>query len=424
MKRYISIITFFLLSLSLAGDLGFFGNPSLSSVILCSEKSYYDCIIAHPASFRIGAPILVVNGKNLDISTENALEAINPQRIYLIGGPSVLSKELEDLLVKKVETIRLWGITQYGTSNIVAKYFWPTSTTATIVNDESVDNLILSKNYIDAPILLTKTTPLASTIKTIQEIGVKEIQTIGTINLPYTLKKANEKKAYSSLVVYASNDGTDILSFSSPPFEKTFHLPNSKIEDFRHIILQKSIKKIVVLGNIGESDEAYNQITSILSSSIISGNTPPYSIRREALFSSIEYAASLAIKRLNTWLDYELETKYTITPAIINNYFPKEVQQVVTSELKKNHTLSAWNILWQAQSKEKLSQWETAPFSDRQQYVLNEMEPLLCKEIYNDDFKALEEFITRAVSHIKNNNNEAALSHLQEALDLISTESG
>lgn len=97
----------------------------IDSVILTTTINYPDAFVAAAAANKIGAPLLMTDVNTIPAETQEQLDDLNPTTIYIIGGPAVISTNIENALkAQGYSVIRIWGITRYGTSTEVAKYFW------------------------------------------------------------------------------------------------------------------------------------------------------------------------------------------------------------------------------------------------------------------------------------------------------------
>lgn len=80
-----------------------------------------DSLLAAPAAFRNGAPILLITGNTIPEATANMLEKLDISRVYIVGGPAVISNSVENRLGSLIGTCRLGGANRYATSVAFAK---------------------------------------------------------------------------------------------------------------------------------------------------------------------------------------------------------------------------------------------------------------------------------------------------------------
>jgi putative cell wall-binding protein len=91
-----------------------------TDVILVSGEGYADSISASVLAKNLNAPILLTNSSSLNSDTQSALNQLNPQNIYIIGGVGSISHSIEDELKLNYTVTRLGGDTRYGTNLAVA----------------------------------------------------------------------------------------------------------------------------------------------------------------------------------------------------------------------------------------------------------------------------------------------------------------
>ncbi|MFB6145406.1 MAG: cell wall-binding repeat-containing protein [Candidatus Nanohaloarchaea archaeon] len=167
-------------------------NPdNVNTVILASTANYPDAFIASPAGNKIGAPVLLTDKDQLSQSTSDALDRLQPDNVIIVGGPAVISDNVESQVDAKVNsTTRLWGMTQLGTSIQVSQHFWATGSDKAVVvqypQNSSNGYQLLSavKNEVqdsDLPILISKEGTLsASVISEIKRLNATEVDVYAT----------------------------------------------------------------------------------------------------------------------------------------------------------------------------------------------------------------------------------------------------
>ncbi|PSH00269.1 MAG: hypothetical protein BRC28_00090 [Nanohaloarchaea archaeon SW_4_43_9] len=133
MKRIalITVLVLFLAGMSTAQPAE---DMAMDTVLITSTANYPDTYISEPVSEKLGAPVLLTDRDELKSSTSDSLGRYDVQEAVLVGGPEVISEQVEEDIASEVNTTtRLWGTTQIGTSVEVSKYFWSESEEATIV---------------------------------------------------------------------------------------------------------------------------------------------------------------------------------------------------------------------------------------------------------------------------------------------------
>jgi len=184
MKKFLFILLIILCNIVSAQD--------IDSVILTTTVNYPDSFVAAVAANKIGAPVLLTDKNEIPIDTENQLDELKPDTVYIIGGPSVISTKVEDSLKGQgYEVIRIWGITRYGTSTEVAQYFWvEDSEKAVLVWDKTgtpengnENMLVMAKDLAqanDAPLIISSKYTLPSIVEeSLKNLNVEEIILVG-----------------------------------------------------------------------------------------------------------------------------------------------------------------------------------------------------------------------------------------------------
>ena len=162
-------------------------------VMLASDATYADILVAAAAANKIGAEVYYVHNTTIPSDIYIAITQLNPEQIYIIGGPAVVSEDIESNLSTNFNVTRIWGMTRYGTAAEVAKYFWSGGTErAVLVTDRLGD---ASDRYAELvarakDIAVTQQIPLllipkdnipAEVEEALKTLGVKEVYIIGDV---------------------------------------------------------------------------------------------------------------------------------------------------------------------------------------------------------------------------------------------------
>lgn len=94
--------------------------PADANVVIASGRDFPDALTVAPLADRHNAPLLLVDGKDPDLSpaAKQIIDAINPQNVYIVGGANSVSTGIESTLPQgKVK--RLAGKDRYDTSAAV-----------------------------------------------------------------------------------------------------------------------------------------------------------------------------------------------------------------------------------------------------------------------------------------------------------------
>jgi len=165
----------------------------INSLILTTNVNYPDTLVAAVAAEKIGAPLLLTEPGELSTETKSEIEALGANStIYIVGGPSVITEEVEEELEGNYRVVRLWGMTRYGTAVEVANYFWDESAKVVLVWDALVRPSLGDSEMISqakelaieegAPLLLTSRSHIPSQVESaLVNLSVQEVILIGSV---------------------------------------------------------------------------------------------------------------------------------------------------------------------------------------------------------------------------------------------------
>ncbi|MFB6175296.1 MAG: cell wall-binding repeat-containing protein [Candidatus Nanohalobium sp.] len=175
-------------------------STNINTAIVASTANYPDAMVGAAASSKIGAPVLLTGKNKLSASTKDTLKKMSVDQAVILGGPAVISKDVEAEIDSEVNsTTRLWGVSQTGTSIEISKYFWTESDRATIIqyplNSENGYRLLSAVNK-DEPILISKPgTISASVLSEVKRLGATQVDVYSTeaVNTTSDLKEIGVK---------------------------------------------------------------------------------------------------------------------------------------------------------------------------------------------------------------------------------------
>ena len=277
-----------------------------TEVMIATNISYADFVVASVAASKIGAYPYFVE-KHLSNETLNEILAINPTKVYIIGGPAVVDEASENLLKAELgedNVIRIWGMTRYGTSNEVAKYFWSEGSEKAILVWDLPDSLYVNFNVSqmviaaaeeaeneEIPLLLIPRSHLPeATAETLQELGVKKVKIYGNVaekvlsdlqdlNISYEVIKGEPFEIIQEiqarirerlhqakplviaavanwqegLVVRAAPGGVSLLVFSESEIPRV-------VEKVENLTQTRNVSKILVTGKPELAEKIYNAL--------------------------------------------------------------------------------------------------------------------------------------------------------------------
>jgi len=107
------------------------------TVIATTNITFADTILAKVVSEIYNIPQVIVGRDSISNETLSLLKELNTTSIIIIGGPAVVSYEVEDELKNLGYNVtRIWGVTRFETSALVAKFFWSNASEAVILTGE------------------------------------------------------------------------------------------------------------------------------------------------------------------------------------------------------------------------------------------------------------------------------------------------
>lgn len=99
------------------------GGSGSDNVVLATGNDYPDALCAAPLAKELNAPILLTDKLSLRKDVYDEIDALGAENIYMIGGPGVISADIESTLKNDGKNvIRLYGEDRYATSLKVADY--------------------------------------------------------------------------------------------------------------------------------------------------------------------------------------------------------------------------------------------------------------------------------------------------------------
>lgn len=167
-----------------------------SPAMLATDISYADMLVASAAANKAGAEVYWVNNDTVPEDVYSALSELGPEEIYIIGGPAVVSEEIETNLSQSYNVTRIWGMTRYGTAAEVAKYFWPEGVEKAVVAVDLPDSPEVNEEYAEfvekakdiaiseqIPLLLIPSDSVPSeTEDALTSLGVKSVYLVGEVS--------------------------------------------------------------------------------------------------------------------------------------------------------------------------------------------------------------------------------------------------
>jgi len=276
----------------------------VKEVIIATNVSYADYAVASVAAAKIGAALFFTSPNQIPNETLEAIKTINPQKIYIVGGPAVVSIPVERELSRNYEVERIWGMTRYGTSCEVAKYFWPEGSEEAILVWDLPDSVIIELNVSSMilqaaevaansslPLILIPknhlTKEIEETLKVLNvtkvtvygNVGSKVFEELDSLGIKYEhvsgepreiaekieeriRERLKEKRPLiiaavanwqEGLVARASPHGVSLLVFSENEINRT-------VEKVKEIIQTRNVSRILVVGKPELAQKIYEAL--------------------------------------------------------------------------------------------------------------------------------------------------------------------
>ncbi|WP_125152139.1 cell wall-binding repeat-containing protein [Clostridium rectalis] len=150
-------------------------------VVIAQGYDYADALCCAPLAKKYNAPILLTKTAKLSDNTLNEIERLKAKKVFIIGGPKVVSEEVNKQLksVNINEIQRVYGATRYETSLEIAKCMGDTKEVFLTSGNGYGDSLSIASIAAKkgAPILFSDKKTVKDSIK--QYIDNKKAYVIG-----------------------------------------------------------------------------------------------------------------------------------------------------------------------------------------------------------------------------------------------------
>lgn len=170
-------------SANIAGE---FGDTDVA--YLASGQMFPDALAGSAAAVVDEAPVLLTKQDSLPNATEAALGALNPETVYVLGGPEAVSEEVlaqAQEAAPGAEFVRIAGDNRYHTASELALAAFADAEVDTVyvaTGEEFADSLTVGPlaGLGSSPILLTKSDAVpATTIEALQALQPTNIFVLG-----------------------------------------------------------------------------------------------------------------------------------------------------------------------------------------------------------------------------------------------------
>ncbi|MDY6776811.1 MAG: cell wall-binding repeat-containing protein [Candidatus Nanohaloarchaea archaeon] len=261
-------------------------QQNVDTVILASTENYPDALVSSSAAAKTGMPVLLTEKNQVPQETMQTLQQLQPSEIIMIGGPAVISKQVETSLAQSYNVSRLWGTTRYGTAVEVAEQFWVEGAEEAVLvqnsfQDQTGEVIASAKELAseeEDPIYLTpeKSVP-ASVLSSLQNLGVERVTVVGTnvtagyrdalqsinVSIEEEITGDTDDQVTEKVEEHVSrsvNASEELIVVASPGFRTSIaasHFPNSvtlhvrseeKIQDAVTTVNNQNVSEVKVVG--------------------------------------------------------------------------------------------------------------------------------------------------------------------------------
>lgn len=158
-----------------------------STVYLAAGTNFPDALSAAPAAASVDAPLLLIEPSGIPAVVWDELVRLDPDEIFVAGGPAVMSESVLVQLRTLAPTTRLSGSDRYATSrSVIRNAFEDAGSTVAYVaaghNFPDALSASAAAGTVDAPVILVNglsRTLDPQTVQLLQDLGVTEIRIAG-----------------------------------------------------------------------------------------------------------------------------------------------------------------------------------------------------------------------------------------------------
>ena len=111
-------------------------SPGVNAAFVAVGTNFADALAGGPAAALRDSPLLLVRSSSIPGSTAAALEDLNPDRIYVLGGTAAISNAVKNQLDAYTSgpVTRLAGANRFATAEAITRHFWTKVATAYVAS--------------------------------------------------------------------------------------------------------------------------------------------------------------------------------------------------------------------------------------------------------------------------------------------------
>ena len=146
-----------------------------NTAFVVNGRATADAMVAGPAAFRDGAPILIVDQDSIPQVTLNVIAELEIDYIYLVGGSGVINESVATELaaLPGVTVERLGGPSRFETSILLAAEFFPDTEHFGLVGGYSLADAVGASTY-NIPLLYVRQDSIPTTVQQYLDDNIDE----------------------------------------------------------------------------------------------------------------------------------------------------------------------------------------------------------------------------------------------------------
>jgi len=184
-------------------------------VYVATGEDFPDALVGGALAGREDAPILLTDGDELRDVTADALTALNPATVVVLGGPNAVDGDVFDALTQIVPaTTRLFGENRYATAAAVSALYEKDLDRAYFATGENYPDALTGSAlaaYQGVPLLLTKETLPDETLAALDLLSPQGATLLGG---PRPVPEANATALDALLPTWIDQMHLQLLSFN------------------------------------------------------------------------------------------------------------------------------------------------------------------------------------------------------------------
>lgn len=208
----------------------YYPAPGVPVVYVANGMDFPDALSAAPAAARQGGPLLIVRPDAIPAAISAELDRLSPQKIVVVGGPSVVSDQVyADLAARTASITRLAGPDRYQTSLAISRYAFPagSSPQAYLATGRNFPDALAAAGAAgaaSAPVILvdglSTSGPSAAVTTELNRLGVTKVLLAGGTPVVYPqlergLKQTYQVERYAGADRYGTSGVVNRESFPS-----------------------------------------------------------------------------------------------------------------------------------------------------------------------------------------------------------------